>query len=226
MLFYAALRILISQRNDVEGQSMYKGPKIYGYIRYPIHGKSLASQLAQLSKFGVKEESIFTDRQLGLNASQTQYEQIISLLHDGDVLAVGSLDCLGESHARIVKEWTRITSKLHAHIVVLDMPSLDTRENVGDIGAAVAELLPKLLDYFVDIEKQKRRHHQAEGIADAKARGVRFGRPMLKRPENYDEVLDELQTGNLTRREAASRLGVGITTLDKWRAQDECEEGR
>lgn len=122
---------------------------------------------------------------------------------------------------KYLNEWRFITKGKQAAIVVLDMPLLDTREMCrGLTGVFIADLVLQILSYVAQIERENTRQRQAEGIAAAKARGVRFGRPLKKRPENYQWVKGAFLEGALSRKEAAERLHIGTTTFSKWLKED------
>ena len=130
---------------------------------------------------------------------------------------VKSIDRLGRSYDETLEEWRRITKERRAAVVVLDMPLLDTRERRGDVtGAFLADVVLQVLSYVAQVERENTRQRQAEGIASAKARGVRFGRPAIPRPAAYQAVKRERLAGMLTGKEAAARLGVSVRTFERW----------
>ena len=135
----------------------------------------------------------------------------------GDVLAIKSIDRLGRNYPEILEEWRAITKCKHAAIVVLDMPLLDTREvKTGITNILISDIVLQHLSYVAQVERENIHQRQAEGIASAKARGVRFGRPPLKKPSSFKYTKEAYLEGHITRKEAADRLKVSISTFDKW----------
>ena len=134
---------------------------------------------------------------------------------------VKSIDRFGRSYEEIIEQWREITKEIRADVVVLDMPLLDTREDKGGVtGALISDIVLQLLSYVAQVERESIHQRQAEGIAAARARGVRFGRPAKKRPGTYGATRDAYLEGHITRAEAAGRLKVSISTFDKWVRQD------
>ena len=138
-------------------------------------------------------------------------------LRAGDVLIVTSIDRLGRDYDEIIEERRGITRDKGAHVVVLDMPLLDTRERPGDVtGVLIAGIVLQLLSYVAQVERESILRRQAEGIAAAKARGVHCGRPAIERPACFARTRDDYLGGRITRGEAALLLGVSVSTFDKW----------
>lgn len=195
---------------------------IYGYARVSSKDQNLDRQIDALAAFPVKQQRIYADKASGKNFDRPAYQQLASSLQEGDTLVILSIDRLGRNYDEMLEEWRSITKVLKCSIVVLDMPLLDTRETKENItGVFIADLVLQLLSYVAQIERDNTRTRQTEGIASAKARGVRFGRPPKKRPKNYAATKEAYMSGTLTRREAAERLRVGTTTFEKWLKADE-----
>lgn len=195
--------------------------RVYGYARVSAKDQNLDRQLDALAAFPVAAGNVFADKASGKDFDRPEYRQLMGVLREGDVLVVKSIDRLGRNYDEILEEWRRITKVMGCYIVVLDMPPLDTREAKGNItGVFIADLVLQLLSYVAQVERDNIRQRQAEGIASAKARGVRFGRPPKKRPKNYEATKQAFLSGSITRKEAALRLRVGTTTLEKWMKQD------
>lgn len=194
----------------------------YGYARVSSPDQNLARQIDSLTAFGVDEGRIFADRASGKDFDRPSYRELVSRLGEGDVLAVASIDRLGRSYEEILAEWRRITVEARAAVVVLDMPLLDTRRERGGVtGVLIADIVLQLLSYVAQVERENIHRRQAEGIAAAKARGIRFGRPRKERPESYEEVKRAYGRGEIARAQAAERLGVCASTFDRWLRQDE-----
>lgn len=194
---------------------------VYGYARVSAKDQNLDRQLIALLSFPVERKYIFADKASGKDFKRPAYKKLISKIKPGDVVVIKSIDRLGRNYEEILNEWRFITKGKQAAIVVLDMPLLDTREMCrGLTGVFIADLVLQVLSYVAQIERENTRQRQAEGIAAAKARGVRFGRPPKKRPRNYPEVKSLFLSGSLTRREAAAKLCIGTTTFSKWLKED------
>lgn len=196
--------------------------KVYGYARVSAKDQSLDRQMIALSDFPIEKELIFADKASGKDFDRPAYKELISQIEPGDVVVVKSIDRLGRNYDEILNEWRFITKAKRASIVVLDMPLLDTREKRSDLtGVFISDVVLQLLSYVAQIERDNIKRRQAEGIAAAKARGVRFGRPSKKRPKNYESIRDAFLAGSLTRKEAARKLKIGTTTFAKWLREDD-----
>ena len=199
--------------------------KMYGYARVSAKDQNLNRQLDALVKFGVDRELIMSDKASGTDFDRPAYKRLMKRLRPGDIVVVKSIDRLGRNYDEILGEWRKITKNKRAEIVVLDMPLLDTREVKGGItGALISDLVLQLLSYVAQVERDNIKQRQAEGIASAKARGVRFGRPPIQRPAIYGETKVLYQDGLITRKEAAARLKVCVSTFDRWMQDDSNKE--
>lgn len=192
----------------------------YGYARVSSRDQNLNRQLDALSAYGVEPENIFADHASGKDFDRPRYRELLRALRDGDVLVVLSIDRLGRNYSEILEEWRRITKELGAAIVVLDMPLLDTRakgNGAPDVTSTlIADIVLQLLSYVAQVERENIHQRQAEGIAAAQARGVRFGRPRKPRPPQFELVRTTYEAGAITRSQAAKRLGVCVGTFDRW----------
>lgn len=189
---------------------------MYGYARVSSKEQNEDRQLIALSEFGVAETNVFVDKQSGKDFERTQYRKLMKKLKAGDVLVVKSIDRLGRSYEEILQQWQRITKDTEAAIVVLDMPLLDTRRTNDLTGTLIADIVLQLLSYVAQTEREMIRQRQAEGIAAAKARGVQFGRPRRKKPDNFDEVLALWRAKKCSARNAAQMLNVSHRTFLLW----------
>ena len=173
---------------------------VYGYARVSSRDQNLNRQLDALSAYGVEPANVFADRASGKDFDRPQYRELLHALASGDVLVVLSIDRLGRNYSEILEEWRRITKELGAAIVVLDMPLLDTRAR--DCGGSdvtstlIADIVLQLLSYVAQVERENIHRRQAEGIAAARARGVRFGRPRKPCPPQFERVRDIYEAGN------------------------------
>lgn len=196
--------------------------RIYGYARVSAKDQNLDRQMMALADFPVERNRIFSDVASGKDFKRPAYRKLVSKIKPGDVLVIKSIDRLGRNYEEILNEWRFITKDKKAAIVVLDMPLLDTRETKGSLtGVFIADIVLQLLSYVAQVERDNIKQRQAEGIAAAKARGVRFGRPPKKRPKSYLEIRSAVLSGSLTRRDAAAKLRVGTTTFSKWLKEDD-----
>ena len=188
----------------------------YGYARVSTKEQNEQRQIVALEEFGLDRKQIFTDKQSGKDFERTNYRKLVRRLKDGDTLVVKSIDRLGRNYEEILEQWRIITKDKGADIVVLDMPLLDTRKNRDLTGTLIADIVLQLLSYVAQTEREFIRQRQAEGIAVAKAQGVRFGRPPLKKPEDFPAVQTAWQKKEISAREAARRLGVTHKTFLRW----------
>ena len=195
--------------------------RVFGYARVSARDQNLARQMDALRAFPVRSANIYADKSSGKNFDRPQYRALVRRLRMGDVVVVKSIDRLGRNYAEILEEWRYITKKKGVFIVVLDMPLLDTRTQRGDItGVFLCDVVLQLLSYVAQIERENIHQRQAEGIAAAKARGVRFGRPALERPADYEKTKQAFEGGALTRKQAAALLNVSESTFSRWSKSD------
>lgn len=192
----------------------------YGYIRVSTKEQNEQRQVIAIRQFGVPEHRIYMDKQSGKDFARTGYKRLLRRLRRGDVLIVKSIDRLGRNYAEILEQWRIITKEKAADIVVLDMPLLDTRQSKDLAGTLIADIVLQLLSYVAQTEREFIRQRQAEGIAAARARGVKFGRRPKPRPQNYAEIKQRWQFGELSAREAGKQLAVTHSTFLRWVSSD------
>ena len=193
--------------------------KTYGYIRVSSKEQNTDRQRIALCQFGVADGDIFTDRQSGKDFDRPAYRRMVRRMKPGDVLAVKSIDRLGRNYEEILEQWRLLTKEKKVGVVVLDMPLLDTRQGRDLTGTLIADIVLQLLSYVAQTERELIRQRQAEGIAAAKARGVKFGRPPMAWPEGSDATFRSWEAGKLSARRAARDLGVSAKTFHKWADQ-------
>lgn len=194
---------------------------LYGYARVSTKDQNLDRQLDALRRFPVPEECIVTDTATGANFDRAGYLELVQRLQEGDVLVIKSIDRLGRNYAEILEQWRLLSKQRKVDIVVLDMPLLDTRgEEAGLTREFIADILLQLLSYVAQVERDNTRQRQSEGIAAAKARGVKLGRPKKARPRHYERVKRAYDQGEINRAQASRRLGISMGTFDKWVKQD------
>ena len=193
------------------------GNKIYGYVRVSTKEQNEDRQLIALKEFPVTEENIYMDKLSGKDFNRPQYKKLLKKIRSGDLLVIKSIDRLGRNYEEILVQWRVITKEKQADIVVLDMPLLDTRKAGNDlIGTFVADLVLQILSYVAQTERENIHQRQMEGIAAAKLRGVRFGRPRKAVPEEFWKLKTDWENQKITSREAARQLSIAQDTFLRW----------
>ena len=187
--------------------------QIYGYARVSTKEQNEARQLTALREMGIPSENVYLDKQSGADFERVQYRRMLRRLGPGDTLIVKSIDRLGRNYTEILEQWRIITKNKRAAIVILDMPLLDTRQNRDLTGQLIADIVLQLLSYVAQTEREFIRQRQAEGIAAAKARGVKFGRPPRPLPDNFYEVHKAWRDKKLTLKEAAEACDLPVGTF-------------
>ncbi len=182
---------------------MNEKQKIFGYARTSTREQNEDRQIIALKQMGVPEKNIFLDKLSGKNFERPQYKKMIRKLDNNSVLYIKSIDRLGRSYRDLSDQWRVITKEKGADVVVIDMPILDTRREKNLLGTFISDLILALLSYVAESEYRTIHQRQAEGIAAAKARGFKFGRPPKQLPENFHEVYQKWKSGKLSVAEAA-----------------------
>lgn len=188
----------------------------YGYVRVSTKDQNEARQTIAMQELGIDEKHIFLDKQSGKDFNRPQYQKLIRKLKKGDTIVIKSIDRLGRNYDEIIEQWRIITKEREAAIVVLDMPLLDTRQGRDLTGTLISDIVLYLLSYVAQTEREFIKRRQAEGIAAAKAKGVKFGAKPLEKPENFLSLKDEWLNGTTTARTAARQLGITHTTFLRW----------
>lgn len=188
---------------------------MYGYAHVSTRGQKEDRQVAALREFGVALEHITVEKQSGKNFDRPLYQRLVRAFLPGDVLVVKSIDRLGRNYKEILEQWSYITKTQEAAIVVLDMPLLDTREGRDLTGTLIADIVLQLLSYVAQTEREFIRQRQAEGIAAALDRGVRFGPDRIPMPEEFDELAEDWWNGYVTATEAGRQLGISRKTFTR-----------
>ena len=166
-----------------------------------------------MQEFGVPAEYIVIEKQSGKDFVRPLYLQLVGMLKPGDVLVVKSIDRLGRNYEEILEQWASLTKEKKAAIIVLDMPLLDTREGRDLTGTLIADIVLQLLSYVAQTERENIRQRQAEGIAAAKERGVRFGPAPKSLPDNFEELRQAWRGKQMSLRAAASACGIPRSTF-------------
>ena len=192
------------------------GEKV-GYIRVSTADQNEGRQLKEMQNLGISERNIFIDKESGKNFNREKYQAMIGWLRPGDEVFISSLDRLGRNYSEMAEEWDRITKKIGAHIIVLDMPILDTRVNRDLTGQLITDIVFKLLSYVAETERNKIRARQAAGIALAKAEGKYTGRkPIEVDKEKFERLYARVSAGECTNKYAIRELGVSPGTYYKF----------
>lgn len=191
--------------------------KTYGYVRVSTKEQCEERQMIAMREFPVPEKNIYMDKLSGKDFNRPRYGRLVNKLKRGDVVVIKSIDRLGRNYDEILEQWRLITREKGADIVVLDMPLLDTRDKGKDLtGTFVADLVLQILSYVAQTERENIRQRQREGIAAARMRGVRFGRPRKQVPAEFGQLLAAWKGGKITSRQAAARLGIAQDTFLRW----------
>ena len=177
--------------------------KIYGYIRVSTKDQNEDRQLIALREVGVEDKNIYMDKQSGKSFDRPHYNKLLRKMKKDDLLYIKSIDRLGRNYEEILQQWSILTKRKCIDIVVLDMPLLDTRLGKDLMGTFLSDLVLQILSFVAENERMNIRQRQAEGIAAAKAKGVRFGRPPLVLPENFETVRRSWENHEITLTEAA-----------------------
>ena len=195
---------------------------VYGYIRISSKDQNEDRQRIAIREFGVQDCRVFMDKQSGKDFERPGYQTLMRKIKPADTLVIKSIDRLGRNYEEIMEQWRIITKEKQAAIVVLDMPLLDTRQGRDLAGTLIANIVLQLLSYVAQTEREFIRQRQAEGIAAAKARGVKFGRKPAERPKEFTDLRCEWKNGQISARKAAVQLGITHRTFLKWATEDSC----
>lgn len=187
--------------------------QMYGYVRVSTRDQNEARQLTAMRTFGVEAECVVVEKISGKDFQRPLYQALVDQLQPGDVLVIKSIDRLGRNYGEILEQWAYLTKERNVAIVVLDMPLLDTREGRDLTGRLIADIVLQLLSYVAETERENIRQRQAEGIAAAKERGIKFGRRPIEMPEDFYFLADLWKAGGISSREASKQLGISYQTF-------------
>lgn len=185
----------------------------YGYARVSTKEQNEQRQVLALTRFGIRPCRIFVDKQSGKNFDRVQYQQLLRKLNSGDTLVVQSIDRLGRNYEEILQQWRVLTKDMGVDLVVLDMPLLDTRRGKDLMGTFLSDIVLQILSFVAENERSSIHQRQSDGIAAAKARGVKFGRPESPLPDNFEEVYTAWRAKRMTLKEAADACHMPIGTF-------------
>lgn len=187
--------------------------KIFGYARVSSKEQNEKRQLEAFKEFNIDERDIYIDKQSGKDFNRNQYNILKNVLRENDVLVIKSIDRLGRNYNMIIDEWKDITKNIKADIVVIDMPLLDTRKNKDLLGTFISDLILQILSYVAEQERTFIKQRQKEGIASAKSNGVKFGRPKIEKPDNFDIVVSQWKNKEIKTKEALELLDLKPNTF-------------
>ena len=185
----------------------------YGYVRVSSREQNEDRQLIALKEVGLTGKMIFLDKQSGKDFNRPQYKKLLRKLKKGDLLYVKSIDRLGRNYEEIQQQWRLLTKEKGVDIVVLDIPLLDTRRGKDLMGTFLSDIVLQVLSFVAENERTSIRQRQAEGIAAAKAKGVKFGRPPLPLPGNFYVVHKAWRAKKLTLKQAAKACNIPVSTF-------------
>lgn len=175
-------------------------------------------QLIALHELGLTDKNIYVDKQSGKDFNRPQYQRLLRKLRPGDLLYIKSIDRLGRNYEEIQNQWRVLTKEKGVDICIVDMPILDTRRGKDLLGTFISDLVLQLLSFVAENERTNIRQRQAEGIAAAKAKGIRFGRPPKPLPENFHSVYQQWKQGAITGTEAAKECNMPLSSF-RYRAE-------
>lgn len=191
---------------------------VYGYIRVSSRDQNEDRQWIALKEVSVSEQNIYLDKQSGKDFNRPQYKKLLRKMKRDDLLYIKSIDRLGRNYEEIQQQWRLLTKDKGVDIVVLDMPLLDTRRGKDLMGTFLSDIVLQVLSFVAENERTNIRQRQAEGIAAAKARGVRFGRPPRPLPESFHSAYQRWKQGEITGTAAAEECGMPLSTF-RYRAE-------
>lgn len=187
---------------------------IYGYVRVSTREQNEDRQIIAMKELNVPLKNIYVDKQSGKDFDRPKYKKLLKKVKPGDVIYIKSIDRLGRNYSEILEQWRVITKEKKVHIVVIDMPLLDTRNKGSDLtGMFISDLVLQILSYVAETERDFIKKRQAEGIAAAKARGVHFGPQKKPLPEGFFTAKALWESGELTVREAAKKINMSHSTF-------------
>lgn len=187
--------------------------KTYGYVRVSSVDQNEDRQLQAMKEKEIPARNLYIDKQSGKDFDRPQYKKMVKRLRKGDLLYILSIDRLGRNYKEIQNQWRILTKDKEVDICVMDMPLLDTRNGKDLMGTFIADLVLEILSFVAESERNNIKKRQEQGIAAAKARGVKFGRPPRPLPENYHSVYQRWRAGKITGVAAAKECGMPLSTF-------------
>ena len=197
----------------------------YAYIRVSSKDQNIARQVEAMQEVGLTKKQMYIDKQSGKDFIRKNYQRLVKKLKAGDELYIKSIDRLGRDYDEILEQWRYLTRAKDIELIVLDFPLLDTRNQVNGVtGKFIADLVLQILSYVAQIERENTKQRQAEGIRIAKEKCVQFGRPKHDFPEQFEEIYQLWETGEISMREGGLRLNTHHTTFARWIARYQHEK--
>lgn len=184
-----------------------------GYVRVSSRDQNEDRQVAAMQEMQIPEANIYVDFQSGKDFNRPMYRKMLRALRADDVVYIKSIDRLGRNYEEIQEQWRILTKEKHVDIVVIDMPLLDTRRGKDLVGTFLSDIVLQILSFVAENERTNIRTRQAEGIAAARKRGVRFGRPPVELPEGFYTELEKYERGEQSMKEAAAHCGMALSTF-------------
>lgn len=192
--------------------------EIYGYVRVSSREQNESRQLAKMAELAIKESNIYIDKRSGADFERPRYKKLVRKLKQDDVLYIQSIDRLGRNYYEILEQWRILTKEKNVDIVVIDMPLLDTRIGKDLLGTFISDIVLQILSFVAENERMNIKKRQAEGIALAKAKGVRFGRPPQKLLKVFDQAYESWTKGEITGTAAAKMCNMPLSSF-RYRAK-------
>ena len=186
---------------------------VFGYVRVSSQEQNEDRQLISMEQAGVPKNNIYIDKQSGKDFNRPNYKRLMKKLRSGDTLFIKSIDRLGRNYEEILNQWRIITKEKSVDVVVIDMPLLDTRHEKNLLGTFISDIVLQLLSYVSETERTNIKQRQAEGIAAAKKRGVKFGRPIKEMPPNFGELITQWEKKELTMQEIMKTYDMSESTF-------------
>ncbi len=187
--------------------------KIYGYVRVSSTDQNEDRQMIALREAGVADRNILMDKQSGKDFERPNYKKLLRKLKNGDLLYILSIDRLGRNYNEILEQWRILTKEIGIDICVIDMPLLDTRNGKDLMGTFIADLVLQILSFVAQSERENIRKRQAEGIAAARLKGVKFGRPEVPMPNDFGKTVEQWEKGEIKIAEVLCRMQMKEATF-------------
>lgn len=197
---------------------------LYGYVRVSSQDQNEDRQLIEMERVGIPKNNIYIDKQSGIDFNRPKYKKLIRKLQEGDVLYILSIDRLGRNYEEILNQWRLITKDMKVDVVVIDMPLLDTRRDKNLLGTFISDMVLQLLSFVAQNERENIKKRQAKGIAAAKARGVKFGRPVKGVSDEFANEVARWNKGELSMEDLLKKYGISQSTF--YRRVREMEAGK
>ncbi|MTB64775.1 recombinase family protein [Streptococcus sp. zg-86] len=190
----------------------------YGYIRVSTKEQNVDRQLTAMYQEGIATKQLYIDKMSGKDFNRTAYKRMLRRLKKGDEIVIKSIDRLGRNYDEILEQWRYLVREREVDIQVLELDLLNTKSPFDNniTGRFISDLVLQILSYVAQVERENMLQRQREGIREAKKKGVRFGRPIKRRPENFEQVMQQLEKSEITIQVASNKLGISKSTCYRW----------